>query len=102
MSVGRRNRRIVDEQRELRPTSNQGIELWQGIDYVVRHLTGSTSTKTYRCPGCDHEVRPATPHVVVWPDGDEDATHRRHWHKVCWQHRDARRATQHRGGMPRY
>ncbi len=23
--------------------------------------------KIYRCPGCDHEIRPATAHVVVWP-----------------------------------
>ncbi len=100
--MGRRNRRQVTEQRELRATSNQTIEDWQGISYVVRQLSGSGSTKTYRCPGCDHEVRPATAHVVVWPEGDEDADHRRHWHKVCWQHRNKRRATQHRGGAPRF
>lgn len=101
-AMGRRNRRQVTEQRELRATSNQTIELWQGVSYVVRQLNGSGSTKTYRCPGCDHEVRPATAHVVVWPEGDEDADHRRHWHKVCWQHRDNRRVTQHRGGAPRF
>ena len=36
-------------------------------DWVVRALTGSASTKAYRCPGCDQEIRPATPHVVSWP-----------------------------------
>lgn len=100
--MARRNRRLVEETRELRPTSNQFIESYLGTDYVVRQLSGANSTKSYRCPGCDHEVRPATSHVVVWPEGDEDATHRRHWHKVCWQHRETRRATQHRGGAPKY
>lgn len=102
MGMGRRNRRLVSEHRELRPTSNQHLEIWQGIEYVVRQLSGAGSAKVYRCPGCDQEVRPATAHVVVWPEGDEDATHRRHWHKVCWEHRDHRRSTPHRGGMPRY
>ena len=46
-------------------------------DWVVRQVTGSAATRAYRCPGCDHEIRPATPHVVAWPaawdaDGDRD------------------------------
>ena len=36
-------------------------------DWVVRPITGASSSKIYRCPGCDHEIRPATPHVVTWP-----------------------------------
>jgi len=71
-------------------------------DWVVRSLTGAASTKPYRCPGCDQEIRPATPHVVSWPayprDSDLDAwdtesaaDQRRHWHTVCWRERNRRR-----------
>ena len=47
----------------------------------------------------DHEIRPATPHVVAWPaawgadgDRDEDAGlgERRHWHTACWRARHRR------------
>ncbi len=71
-------------------------------DWVVRALTGSATGKAYRCPGCDQEIRPATPHVVTWPayarDSDLDAwdtesaaDRRRHWHTTCWRARDRRR-----------
>ena len=63
-------------------------------DWVVRSITGSSSTKTYRCPGCDQEVRPGTPHVVAWPFDVPDAQeHRRHWHTPCWSARDRRGPT---------
>jgi len=62
----------------------------RGDEWVVRRLTGSSSTKTYRCPGCDQEIRPATPHVVAWPR--EYVDQRRHWHTPCWQARDRRSA----------
>jgi hypothetical protein len=58
-------------------------------DWVVRTVSGEAATKTYRCPGCDHEVLPGTPHVVAWRDGDEG--NRRHWHRPCWQARSRRR-----------
>jgi len=36
------------------------------------------AVKTYRCPGCDHEIPPGIGHEVVVP---RDAPHeRRHWH----------------------
>lgn len=73
----------------LRP-SNERVETWAGEDYTVRSITGSSSTKVYRCPGCDHEIRPATPHVVVWASADDDANHRRHWHSACWRARNNR------------
>ena len=38
-----------------------------GYDYEVRPVPGARATKTYRCPGCDHEIRSGTAHVVVWP-----------------------------------
>ena len=66
---------------------------------MVRPLTGPATGKTYRCPGCDQEIRPGTPHVVTWPayarDSDLDpwdtesaADRRRHWHTACWRARD--------------
>ncbi len=67
--------------------------------WVVRQVTGSATTRAYRCPGCDHEIRPATPHVVAWPAAygaddslDEDAglDERRHWHTACWRARGRR------------
>lgn len=59
-----------------------------GVDYFARRVTGSSATKSYRCPGCDQEIRPGTPHVVAWPAfGLED---RRHWHSACWDRRDER------------
>jgi hypothetical protein len=69
------------------------VEEWRGEDWLVRPLTGSASTKAYRCPGCDHEIRPATPHLVVWPVEPMvgvglDA--RRHWHTACWKARHRR------------
>jgi hypothetical protein len=77
---------------------------WAGAEYVARRLTGSATTKTYRCPGCDQEIRPATPHVVAWPAGDPDAAGlRRHWHSACWQARDRRASTVQRSrNAPRY
>jgi hypothetical protein len=79
----------------------ESVEEWRGEDWVVRRLTGSASTKPYRCPGCDQLIRPATPHVVAWPAGDSDTLpmpapsregERRHWHAACWRARDRRTA----------
>jgi len=38
-----------------------------GYDYEVRPIPAARAVKTYRCPGCDHEIRSGTTHVVVWP-----------------------------------
>jgi hypothetical protein len=62
-----------------------------GAEWVVRRITGSSSTKTYRCPGCDQEIRPVTPHVVAWPVDAVDE--RRHWHTPCWRARHRRAPT---------
>ncbi|MFF0494660.1 ATP/GTP-binding protein [Nocardia sp. NPDC004068] len=63
-----------------------------GDDYIVRTIPGTRATKTYRCPGCDHEIPPGTPHLVAWRahNGEED---RRHWHTGCWKGRHTRRIT---------
>jgi len=76
---------------------------WAGHDYAVRPVTGAATGKTYRCPGCDQEIRPATPHVVAWPLGDPDAGSRRHWHTACWQARGRRASKVQRSrNAPRY
>jgi hypothetical protein len=59
-----------------------------GID--VRHVQPYEAVKTYRCPGCDHEIRAGEGHKVVVPrSAPQD---RRHWHTGCW-HREERRRT---------
>nr|WP_148310007.1 hypothetical protein [Kutzneria albida] len=66
-------------------------------DWNVRAVPGAQDAKTYRCPGCDHEIRPGTAHVVAWPADDlggiED---RRHWHNHCWSSRGRRGPTSRR------
>ncbi|WP_089302874.1 hypothetical protein [Haloechinothrix alba] len=60
-------------------------------DWIVRNVPGSGAAKLYRCPGCDHEIRPGTPHIVAWPaDSTGSVTERRHWHSGCWRARDRR------------
>lgn len=72
------------------------IETWRGEQWRVRQIPGPAAVKTYRCPGCDHEIRPGVPHLVVWPldglpgSGSAEAD-RRHWHTACWRARDRRR-----------
>ncbi len=79
-----------------RPTSVAGRQpmtvSYAGGRWFVRPLSGATSDRGYRCPGCDQTIPPATAHVVVWPaDGVGGVDHRRHWHSACWQHRERRR-----------
>ena len=81
----RRARRRDDDPRPLRTDGLPMTESWPDGDWVVRTVTGQSATKTYRCPGCDHEVMPGTPHLVVWRSGEEDL--RRHWHRPCWRAR---------------
>ncbi|UNB54611.1 hypothetical protein [Mycolicibacterium sp. YH-1] len=66
-----------------------------GYDYEVKPVASSRATKIYRCPGCDHEIRPGTAHVVAWPaDAGESAVDdRRHWHTACWANRMTRNPT---------
>lgn len=82
-SKGARPDNSEGAEREPRPSNE-----WEEDGFTVRALTGSSSTKVYRCPGCDHEIRTATPHIVAWPT--EDADNRRHWHTPCWNSRGKR------------
>jgi hypothetical protein len=60
--------------------------------WIVRTVSGAATTKSYRCPGCNMEITPGTPHVVVWPEtpsllSSSGVEERRHWHTSCWQRR---------------
>jgi hypothetical protein len=80
----------------VRPPIGEHVE----DGYVVRQVSGA-SGKAYRCPGCDQEVRQATPHIVAWPEGRPDD--RRHWHTACWAARDRRGVKVQRSkNAPRY
>ena len=59
-------------------------------DWLVRDVSGQRATKTYRCPGCDHEIRPGVPHIVAWPADAGTVEQRRHWHTGCWRARGRR------------
>jgi hypothetical protein len=77
----RKNRRAADESRQALRMPQSAAPLWAlapGFD--VRRLTGD---KSYRCPGCDLEIRPGVWHLVVIPKDSPDE--RRHWHERCWQ-----------------
>ena len=94
----RRAARAAEARRALRsgddeaPASPTGSPLPAGErvegDFAVRRVSGAGATKAYRCPGCEQEVRPGTPHVVAWPLGSPDD--RRHWHTPCWDARGRR------------
>ena len=92
--MGRKNRRRVDDIPEGVGPAVYGarrVEEFGGEDWIVQTITGSASTKTYRCPGCDQEIRPATAHVVSYPmDGPGGVEARRHWHTPCWSSRSSR------------
>jgi hypothetical protein len=64
--------------------------------WTVQRVGGSD--RTFRCPGCDQEIAPGTPHVVAWrSDGlfgpDSALADRRHWHSACWSARHRRGPT---------
>jgi hypothetical protein len=97
----RRARRRDDDVRPLHTDALPATESAPDGDWVVRMVAASGATKTYRCPGCDQEIRPAVPHVVAWRVGEEDD--RRHWHRACWQARDRRGVKVHRSkNAPRH
>ncbi|MSZ70493.1 MAG: hypothetical protein F2709_04965 [Actinobacteria bacterium] len=89
-----------DEERDISLSGEMIEEHSEGV-YRVRRITGSTSTKPYRCPGCDQLIPTATPHTVAWLE--EDVESRRHWHTACWTKRgDRKPRTLRSKGAPRY
>lgn len=88
--MGRRNRREkTPEPGEIRLGGFRRSESHTDGEWIVQSLTGSSSEKEYRCPGCDQEIPVGTPHIVAWRSDDVDG--RRHWHKPCWNNRANRR-----------
>jgi hypothetical protein len=85
----RQNRRRPEAGPPDGAAADRGLVRTDG-DWLVRSVPASAATKTYRCPGCDQEVVPGTPHVVVWQEGAAGAEDRRHWHSPCWAARDRR------------
>jgi hypothetical protein len=60
--------------------------------WILRTLPGASAVQTYRCPGCQADIRPGTAHLVAWPDdpgwmAESGVEQRRHWHTSCWQRR---------------
>ena len=65
-----------------------------GYDYEVRPVSAARAAKNYRCPGCDHEIKPGISHVVVLPaDSSGSVDDSRHWHTPCWANRATRGPT---------
>ena len=90
----RRNRTKRDEPRQPGGSLSQRSESGPDGERNVRPISGTATTKTYRCPGCDHEIRPGTPHLVTWPAADYGSVEeRRHWHRACWEARLRRKPT---------
>ena len=95
-----KGRRPKTEDREI-STSNQTVEEHADGDFIVRKITGSSSNKPYRCPGCDQVIPMATPHTVAWMFDDEEG--RRHWHNACWAKRNNRKPnTERTRNAPRF
>jgi hypothetical protein len=90
--MGRKNRRREDEPPPLGAAyASRTLESHPDGDWVVQKVTGASSPKAYRCPGCDQEIRPGTPHTVAFrADDAQGVEHRRHWHTPCWGARDRR------------
>ncbi|GLX01231.1 ATP/GTP-binding protein [Microtetraspora sp. NBRC 16547] len=63
------------------------VETSSDGEWVVRNVSGSALAKSYRCPGCDQEIRVGVPHIVSWPNWPGGEDERRHWHTACWRNR---------------
>lgn len=70
------------------------VERDENGEWMVRTVPAAQATEYYRCPGCDHEIRPGTAHVVAWPSAEFGGVgERRHWHTGCWHARNRRGPT---------
>jgi hypothetical protein len=65
---------------------------WASAEGVRVLASTGEGGKTYRCPGCQQEIRPGTPHLVVMER--EELEGRRHWHTPCWRQELRRRGFQ--------
>ncbi|MFC5286280.1 hypothetical protein ACFPM7_04395 [Actinokineospora guangxiensis] len=89
----RRNRAQSSQPRALSGAlADQRRESGGDGEWLVRTVPGTQAVKTYRCPGCDHEIRPGVAHLVVWSaEEGGSVADRRHWHSGCWSARSRRR-----------
>ncbi|MBA9007683.1 MULTISPECIES: ATP/GTP-binding protein [Thermomonospora] len=90
MSPRKNRRRSEDARRSSGAVSFFGFEgREEGPDgeWIVRTIAPANAVKTYRCPGCDHEIAPGVGHVVAWPADRGGTDDRRHWHTPCWRSR---------------
>jgi hypothetical protein len=78
--VARKNRRAPETPETVRMPQSAAPTWALTAGFDVRRVTGD---KPYRCPGCDHLIRPGLWHLVVVPQDVPDE--RRHWHERCWQ-----------------
>ncbi|MFL5738189.1 MAG: hypothetical protein ACJ76P_12760 [Actinomycetota bacterium] len=76
----RRNRRVPEEFVPATAPRSVAPEWANSAGFEVREVTGD---KPYRCPGCDHVIKPGVRHLVAVPVDDPDE--RRHWHTECWR-----------------
>ncbi|MEU8103804.1 ATP/GTP-binding protein [Nonomuraea muscovyensis] len=83
----RRARRRDDSRPVGFPRGMDRVEEWPDGEWKVRMLTGASSAKNYRCPGCDQEIPGGQPHLVSWPSWAGGDDERRHWHTTCWRKR---------------
>ena len=91
MPRANRRRRDLDS-RPMAGSSEVATESYAGKSWHVRRLSGASSSREYRCPGCHQGIAVGTPHVVAWPaHGVGGIDERRHWHTRCWQSRHAAR-----------
>ena len=89
--MARRNRRADKEEPLRLPSWMTDVQSHPDGDWHVHAISGAAATKAYRCPGCQQEIRPGTPHVVAWrADRADGGEWRRHWHNPCWRSRDRR------------
>jgi hypothetical protein len=86
----RKARRLPEETPPALRLGPAQTQTWPDGEWVTRPVPGAAATKTYRCPGCDQEIRVGVPHVVVWPGQAPGPADRRHWHNSCWQRRPRR------------
>lgn len=85
----RRPSKHLREPRPLLAGGYQRSETRRGVTYIVRDVPAHRSTKTYTCPGCQHDIAPGIAHIVAWPQvapaGSQTGLEaRRHWHQHCW------------------
>lgn len=88
-----------------KPAGSERVEEQPDGAWAVRSVPGAAATKTYRCPGCDHEIALGLAHVVAWRTdalgAAAGAEERRHWHSACWRARSRRSGRPTRKRRPR-